>query len=88
MIRIAITPAAYAAIAGTLPRNVGVEREHAENGDIISGSILASWRGEAQGAARARRELQRHHPPGEQRGRRSDNDPLTANKKTRRANVG
>ena len=34
MIRIAITPAAYAAIAGTLPGRVGVGRERAENGDI------------------------------------------------------
>jgi hypothetical protein len=34
MIRIAITPAAYAVIAGTLPGNVGVERARAENGDI------------------------------------------------------
>jgi hypothetical protein len=35
MIRIAITPAAYAAIAGSLPGNVGVERARAENGDIF-----------------------------------------------------
>lgn len=34
MIRIAITPAAYAAIFGTLPGNVGVERERAPNGDV------------------------------------------------------
>jgi hypothetical protein len=34
MIRIAITPAAYAAIAGMLPGDVGVERARAENGDI------------------------------------------------------
>ena len=34
MIRLAITPAAYAAIAGTLPGNVGVERERAENGGV------------------------------------------------------
>jgi hypothetical protein len=35
MIRIAITPAAYAAIAGTLPGNIGVERGRAENGDVF-----------------------------------------------------
>jgi hypothetical protein len=34
MIRIAVTPAAYAAIARTLPGNLGVERERAESGDI------------------------------------------------------
>ena len=34
MIRIAITPAAYAAIGRTLPGSVGVERGRAENGDI------------------------------------------------------
>jgi hypothetical protein len=34
MIRIAITAEAYAAIAGTLPGNVGVERARAENGDV------------------------------------------------------
>jgi hypothetical protein len=34
MIRIAIAPAAYAAIAGMLPGDVGVERARAENGDI------------------------------------------------------
>jgi hypothetical protein len=34
MIRIVITPAAYAAIAGMLPGDVGVERARAENGDI------------------------------------------------------
>jgi hypothetical protein len=33
MIRIVITPAAYAAIAGMLPGDVGVERARAENGD-------------------------------------------------------
>jgi hypothetical protein len=44
VIRIAITPAAYAAIAGTLPGNVGVERERAENGDVyiwLDPSVLA-----------------------------------------------
>jgi hypothetical protein len=35
MVRICITPAAYAAIAGSLPGNVGVERARAENGDIF-----------------------------------------------------
>ena len=35
MIKIALSPAAYAAIAGTLPGNVGVERQRAENGDIF-----------------------------------------------------
>ena len=34
MIPIAITAEAYAAIAGTLPGNVGVERARAENGDV------------------------------------------------------
>ena len=34
MIRIAITPAAYAALAGVSPGNVGVERERAESGDV------------------------------------------------------
>jgi hypothetical protein len=33
MIRIAITPAAYAAIAATLPGSVGVEAQRAPNGD-------------------------------------------------------
>jgi hypothetical protein len=33
MIRIAISPAAYAAIAATLPSNVGVEQNRAPNGD-------------------------------------------------------
>ena len=35
MIRISITPAVYAAIAATLPGNVGVERERAPNGDYF-----------------------------------------------------
>ena len=35
MIRISITPAAYLAIAATLPGNVGVERERAPNGDYL-----------------------------------------------------
>jgi hypothetical protein len=36
MIRITITPAAYAAIAGTLPwGTVGVEPQRAENGDYF-----------------------------------------------------
>jgi hypothetical protein len=34
MIRIAISPTAYAAVAGTLPDSIGVERERAKNGDI------------------------------------------------------
>jgi len=34
MIRIAITPAAYAAIASTLPSSVGVEPQRAPNGDF------------------------------------------------------
>ena len=35
MIRLAITPAAYAALAASLPwGTVGVERERAENGDV------------------------------------------------------
>jgi hypothetical protein len=35
MIRIAITPAAYAAIAATLPGSVGVEPGRAPNGDFL-----------------------------------------------------
>ena len=35
MIRIAITPAAYAAIAATLPGSVGVEPQRAPNGDYF-----------------------------------------------------
>jgi hypothetical protein len=35
MIRIAITPAAYAAIASTLPGSVGVEPHRAPNGDYF-----------------------------------------------------
>ena len=35
MIRIAITPAAYEAIAATLPGNVGVEPRRASNGDYL-----------------------------------------------------
>ena len=34
VIRIAITLAAYAAIAATLPGNIGIERERAQNGDV------------------------------------------------------
>jgi hypothetical protein len=34
MIRIAISPAAYAAIVGSLPGDVGFERERAHNGDV------------------------------------------------------
>jgi hypothetical protein len=34
MIKIAITPEAYAAIAGTLSGNVGFERARAPNGDV------------------------------------------------------
>ena len=33
MIRIAITPGAYAALATTLPSSVGIEQERAPNGD-------------------------------------------------------
>jgi hypothetical protein len=45
MIRIAITPAAYAAIAATLALGtVAVEPERTQDGSVISGSILASWR--------------------------------------------
>ena len=40
MIRLSITPAAYLAIAATLPGNVGVERERARpTATISSGSI-------------------------------------------------
>jgi hypothetical protein len=39
MIRIAITPAAYAAIAATLPGSVGVEPGRARMATISSGSI-------------------------------------------------
>ena len=35
MIRIAISPAAYAAIAATLPGSVGVEPQRAPNGDYF-----------------------------------------------------
>jgi hypothetical protein len=35
MIRITITPAAYAAIADTLPSSVGVEQARAPNGDCF-----------------------------------------------------
>ena len=34
MIRIAIRPEAYAAIAQALPSSVGIERERTQNGDI------------------------------------------------------
>ena len=34
MIRIQITPAAYAVIVATLPSSVGFERNHAPNGDF------------------------------------------------------
>ena len=34
MIRLTITPEAYEAIAATLPGNVGIERERAQNGDV------------------------------------------------------
>lgn len=34
VIRIAITPVAYAAIAQALPSSVGIERERTQNGDI------------------------------------------------------
>ena len=35
MIRIAISPAAYEAIAATLPSNVGIGHERAPNGDYF-----------------------------------------------------
>ncbi|HZZ21515.1 MAG TPA: hypothetical protein VFE60_02570 [Roseiarcus sp.] len=35
MIRLAISPAAYAAIASTLPGSVGVEPQRAPNGDYL-----------------------------------------------------
>jgi hypothetical protein len=35
VIRLAITPTAYAAIAATLPDNVGVEPARAPNGDYL-----------------------------------------------------
>jgi hypothetical protein len=54
MIRITITPAAYEAIAGTLPwGTVGVEPQRAENGDYFH-LRDAGRREQAQGAARSR----------------------------------
>ena len=53
MIRIAINPAAYAAIAATLPGSVGVVQQRAPNGDYF---ILArpGGREPARGDARPR----------------------------------
>jgi hypothetical protein len=48
MIRIAITPAAYAAIAATLPGSVGVEPQRAPNGVWLDPAVvtrLAAMRG-------------------------------------------
>jgi hypothetical protein len=61
MIRIAITPAAYAAIAATLALGmVAVEPERAQDGSV---HIWLDHRpGEARSAARPRRELQRRDP--------------------------
>jgi hypothetical protein len=62
MIRIAITPAAHAAIAATMALGtVAVEPEHAKNGDITSGSILASWPGSKRRAASFSRDARRGH---------------------------
>jgi hypothetical protein len=55
MIRIAITPAAYAAIAATLALGtVAVEPERAQDGVCISGSTLASPPSSRRCAAQAR----------------------------------
>jgi hypothetical protein len=61
MIRITITPAAYAAIAGSLPcGTVRVEPQRAENGDYfiwVAPGVVAKL-----SALRPWRELQRRHP--------------------------
>jgi hypothetical protein len=46
MIRVAISPAAYAAIAATLPSSVGVEEKRAPNGDYfiwLDGAVVAGY---------------------------------------------
>jgi hypothetical protein len=71
MIRIAISAAAFDAIAKTLPLgSVSFERESGAKGRALH---LARARSRQQTAllARARRKLQRRHPEGRRRGRRS-----------------